>query len=108
MTPYEIDILLHYHCRGEDHEDVHRNPPVWRPTIDMFLQLDLLRQTRPEEQGRYPMVYTLTERGHAYCAALEAVPLPDAAWIVRWPAGNQIQLAASSAVGPAPDAGDQP
>lgn len=88
MTPYEIDVLLHYFCRGIDHPDIERNPPIWRPTIQRFINANLLRAGHERDQ---PLVaYVLTGRGMAYCEALQLVPLPAAAWIIRWPSDDGV------------------
>lgn len=80
MTPYEIDVLLHYYCRAVDHPDMERNPPVWKPTILQFVGEGLLAVATSKG-----MCYSLTERGQAYVDALQRVPLPRSAWIVDWP-----------------------
>jgi hypothetical protein len=80
MTPYEIDILLWYYARCEDHPDKVRNPPVWKPTIDGFLDANLLHIAVDPD-----CLYALTERGGVYVQALMRVPLPEPAWEVTWP-----------------------
>lgn len=86
MTPYEIDVLLWYHCRALDHPDMERNPPVWRPTITGFMEERLVRRVEVSEQNpTYPRCYSLTDRGRAYAESLQRVPLPVAAWITEWP-----------------------
>lgn len=35
--------------------------------------------------GHAVMCYTLTDRGLAYCEALQRVPLPEQQWVIRWP-----------------------
>jgi hypothetical protein len=94
VTPYEIGILLHYYCRCDDHEDMHRNPPVWRTTIERFIEDGLLRACTAEEERQraanktyVPQYYRATERLHAYCDALRTVPLPRQVWTVEWPTG---------------------
>lgn len=83
MTPYEIDVLLWYYARCEDHPDMVRNPPVWRPTIDGFKADNLL--TSGEELCTRGTCYSLTERGTAYVEALQRVPLPTSRWVIEWP-----------------------
>lgn len=81
MSPYEIHLLLHYYCRAEDHPDMQRNPPVWRPTIEAFLAADMLRVVPVDEQNlTYPMCYGLTSRGRFYVEALQRVPRPESRW----------------------------
>lgn len=84
MTPYEIDILLWYYARCEDHSDIQRNPPIWSPTIEMFLALKLLRLADPNGI-RKDVTYELAERGVEYVDALQSIPLPRATWVIDWP-----------------------
>lgn len=82
MTPYEIDVMLHYYTRVNDHECVATNPPIWRPTIDDFLGLGLL-----ELKASSDATYAITDRGKAYCEHLCAVQVPVCKW-VQPEAGN--------------------
>lgn len=79
MTPYEIDILLFYYARCEDHPDIVRNPPGWRVTVKSLIEQDLLTR---EERTEWNLAFRLTDRGTAYVDALQRVPLPRAAWLV--------------------------
>lgn len=81
MTSYEIRVLLHYYYSAEDHGDMSRNPPIWRPTIESFKENDLLTETH----RLAGVLYAITDRGRAYCEALQQVPLPEPQWIVRVP-----------------------
>lgn len=89
MTPFEIDILLWYHCRAEDHPVVTdgraRQEGLARETIQSFLDRGLLRLMAPRSDMQPRLAYALTDRGDAYCRALQLVPLPDARWHVDWP-----------------------
>lgn len=88
MTPYEIDILLWYYARCEDHPDIQRNPPIWSPTMSSFLQHELIQPS--DKNGiRKDMCYELTPRGVAYVEALQTVPLPRHQWVVDFPRTNQ-------------------
>ena len=78
MTPYEIDILLHYYSRAEDHEDIHRKPPIWQPTLRRFLDDELLQ---PTANGA-DVIYAISERGTAYVEALQRIPLPVQIWVI--------------------------
>lgn len=80
MTPYEMDILLYYHCRVDDHPDIERQPPVYTPTMQSLVADGLI--TLAGVEGRF---YEMTPRGHAYCESLKRVPLPRPAWITDWP-----------------------
>lgn len=71
MVPYEIDILLHYYSRCEDHEDIVRDPPVWRPTMLRFIEQGLIEHSPGDG-----VTYALTDRGKCYVEALQRVPLP--------------------------------
>jgi hypothetical protein len=81
MTPYEIGVMLHYYVSATDHEDAERNPPIWRPTIQRFLDDGLLKFVAPDERDqRYPTTYAITDRGRVYCYSLQLVELPVAVW----------------------------
>lgn len=90
MTPYEIEIMLHYHTTPNDHPDMGRNPPVWKPTIDGLMEKGLLLRT--DRQGR--SCYLATERGQVYVMALCDYPLPERAW--KLPAVPEQSVDASS------------
>lgn len=88
MSPYGIKILLHYYAIPEEHEDAQRTPPIWTSTIDDFLLEGLLRPSRPDEidPSRYATAtFQITERGRAYCDALQRVPLPVQVWVIPSP-----------------------
>ncbi len=76
MSPYEIDVLLWYHCRCVDHPDRLRVPPVWNPTIEKFFRDGLITHSENKE-----LAYELTEKGHFYVTeGLCKVPLPVSEW----------------------------
>jgi hypothetical protein len=76
VTPYEINILLHYYSRAEDHPDISRNPPIWRPTMFSFAERGLICD------GTHGVSYGLTDRGRAYIEALQRIPLPQQVWVM--------------------------
>lgn len=76
MNPYEIAVLLHYYVKCTDHPDIERTPPIWRPTIERFQSLDLLK-VGIEGAER---VYDLTDRGRVYIEKLLTIPLPEQSW----------------------------
>jgi len=80
VTPFEIDVLLWYHARAGDHPKMAENPPVWRPTINSFMELDLL-EPMPKDDRTWNACYRITERGDFYVRhGLCAVPLPEKTW----------------------------
>lgn len=84
MTPYEIDVMLHYYTRVNDHECVVTNPPVWRGTVEAFLELGLLAlAVQPSD-----VCYRITERGKAYCGHLCAVQVPVCKWVQPEPSNG--------------------
>ena len=78
MTPYEIDILLHYATCALDYPE--RWAPIYESTISSFLTEGLL------EVGKGgTATYVPTQRLLAYRDALESVPLPEQTWVTKWP-----------------------
>ena len=78
MTPFEIDILLHYATTRGDHPHMRNPPPIWRETIENFLAEGLLARGGTEEAGA---AYVATDRLRAYSDALQRVPLPVQVWV---------------------------
>lgn len=85
MSPYEIDILLWYHSRLEDHPDIDRNPPVWSETIKKFRAEQLLVDQVPPN-FKFPRCYEPTNRLHAYVDSICNVALPGSQWVTVYPA----------------------
>ncbi len=79
MTPFELDILLHYYGHADDHPVVARNPPIWKETRDAFREKGLLETDTTMESTA---TYRLTERGKAYIDAMLALPLPVQIWVM--------------------------
>ena len=83
MTPFELDILLHYYTRCEDHEVVHRHPPIWPETrAALFNEGVIERVPKSSLTENYTCTYRLTERGKAYIEYVLAVPLPVVKWVL--------------------------
>lgn len=78
MTPYELEILLHYYWHATDHPDMTNPTPLWRETIGKFLEQELLEQ----QADPCDALYTLTERGHVYMDAVLGVTLPERRWVM--------------------------
>lgn len=77
MTSFEIDILMHYATRADDHPLIGNPPPIWRSTIDKFLAYELL--THADEGAA--TCYVATDRLRAYVDALTSMPLPVKKWL---------------------------
>lgn len=98
MTPFELDILLHYYGCADDHPVIERNPPIWPETRNAFISEKLLEAEPCVAPPGYPQrTYRLTPRGRAYVKFVLAVPLPEQSWVLpdakAWP---EIPDAASS------------
>lgn len=83
MTPFELEILLHYYCHVDDCNAYLRNPPIWPETRDRFIADGLLGLVPTGEVS--DAVYRIMPRGRAFVDALQRVPLPQQTWTVRWP-----------------------
>jgi hypothetical protein len=76
MTPFELDILLHYYARADEHHAVVENPPIWRESRQWFIDSNLLKARTDLRANSYEV----TERGKVYIEAILALPLPVATW----------------------------
>jgi hypothetical protein len=77
MTPFEIDILLHYHTRGGDFRDGDFDAPIVRPTLEWLASAGLLR--RSEKLGQ---MYEGTDATAVFVEALCNVPAPELRWVM--------------------------
>lgn len=69
MTPYEINLLLHFHCVAGPWP--RKEAPLYEPVVNAFLASGLI------EDSPYPEAdYTTTERGKALVERLCAVGFP--------------------------------
>lgn len=84
MTPFEIDILMHYLTRANDYRDGDFSAPILPATMQSFVDQGLMTE-EPEDSSRR---FNLTERGIAYCESLQCVPLPVQRWVTVWPKGE--------------------
>ena len=81
MTPLEIKILLHYYTHADDYRKGDFSAPAVSDAIKYFayeLHPPLMK-VKSIPDGQY---YGLTDRGRAYCEALEALPLPEIRWVI--------------------------
>ncbi len=76
-TPFEIEILMHYHCHcGSDYRNGDFSAPALPGIIANFVQHGLIRKLRS--------VYYITNYGRKYVEALCSVPLPAKADETRY------------------------
>jgi len=73
MTPLQIDILLHYRCRGVDYREGDFSAPAVRDAIDEFLEFSGMLQESMDDGDKK---YELSDRGEFYVSALCDMPLP--------------------------------
>ena len=83
MSPLELDILLHYHTRGNEYADgdadVMTSQSV-RQAIDRFMNVDGMLQYRVRKHLGCGATYELTERAKVYVEHILSQPLPIATW----------------------------
>ena len=75
MTPYELEVLLWYYARGEDHP----HEIAGRERTTALEQLLRLQMIAPDNS---PLIYTVTERGKVYIEAIINTPLPEKRWVM--------------------------
>jgi hypothetical protein len=75
MTPYEINILMHYYTRG-DECDYEGDEPIAQETLDDFVARGWLKAGKKRR-------YDPTDKLECYCAALCMVPEP--VYAIEWP-----------------------
>jgi hypothetical protein len=83
MTTLEIEILLWYFCRAEDHKDAFNPPPSQKEAFARFVENGYLEDNSVDGQiGQGEMTYSPTEKLHVYCEALCKVPEPRQEWVI--------------------------
>lgn len=96
MTPFQIDIMLHYYTRADDWRNGDHSAPICKETFDWFLDQGLLTHANFHverfEDGTIKARWKLTDRGLAYVEAIKQVPLPEQAWVVPAQAERQFPL----------------
>ena len=80
MTPFELEVLMHYYVTPAPHRVELENPPVWAAMRDWFIAEDLLKART--ERTRGDGTYLVTERGAAYVEHVLQTPLPLQKWYV--------------------------
>lgn len=81
MTPLQIRIMLHYHYSPTDFKDC--AGPVVPTTIRDFYDAGML-----EDCPVVGVKTRITDKGRAYCKALECVPEPVCMWLI--PAADSV------------------
>lgn len=72
MSPYQINILLHYHCIPGDDPMRDKSPNFWDRTVGELVALGLMERCDTGRQS-----YQLTDRGTFYVEdGICRVPLP--------------------------------
>ena len=72
MTPYEIDLLIGFHCRANWQDGVNLDAPILEETLLKFMGAQLI-------QGP---IYTAGPALDCYMQALMAVPTPVQVWVI--------------------------
>jgi hypothetical protein len=74
MTPFEINLLLHFHCCAGPWP--RKDAPIYRPTVDKMFSDGLIEQSSLPDTD-----YQTTARGKAMVAHLCMVDLPVIKWV---------------------------
>ena len=73
MTPFELDILLHYYAQATEHPVVFENPPIWAETRNRLLDEGLLVKA-PSDYGA---TYKTGARANVLIEHIINLPLPE-------------------------------
>lgn len=76
MTPFELDILLHYYSSASEHEAVLNNVPIWPETREWFLRSGLLEPHASDHGASY----RTTEKARVFIEYIMSLPLPVQEW----------------------------
>jgi hypothetical protein len=74
MTPFEIEILLHYSCTSLPFR--HEDTPAFRSAISKLIDADVIVQNADKSYRGVPAALEV------YINALGAVPLPEKKWVI--------------------------
>lgn len=77
MTPFELDILLHYYARADQHRVVRENPPIWERT-----KVDMIKEELLKPSSFAAETFEIGERGKAYIEHILSIPLPVKQWVI--------------------------
>ena len=76
MTPFEIEIMLHYNSRVDDPDN--SDVQLFKSAVTWMLHEGLLSV----ESRRPNASYGITERGLTYVSSLQDLPLPVQVWVI--------------------------
>ncbi len=79
MTPFEIKLLLHIYTSVSRPDDC----SILEPTLRQFQSHGLIEPYEPSAPEYFR--WHATDKGKAFCAALQEVPLPTSQWVVEMP-----------------------
>ena len=83
FSPYELEVILWYHSRCEDWQDM--SVPIWRGVANKLIGLGLLEIVTANDTQYYAnnMSYKPTEKLHVYVDGLCNLNLPVQKWVIE-------------------------
>lgn len=95
MSPYQINILLHYYTSPQAHPSEQTGNALWHDTIQAFMEEKLMEPNplaSPPDLDYEPSIYRMTHRGQFYVSdGLCKVPLPEREWRIPMSGMNSEQ-----------------
>lgn len=76
MTPLQIEILMHYHCRTDDYRNGDFSASAVREAIDEFRNMGFLRDSGERR------IYEPSDGVRLYVETLCTIPLPVQRWVM--------------------------
>lgn len=83
MNLVELDLLIHYGFKSEDHPQIaaKRVAESYREGLQRLINLQLIRRCPVPPNSQLPQ-YQVTERGQIYLQMLQRMPLPTEQWAI--------------------------
>lgn len=81
MTPYEFSILLHYHVRCDEYDDL--GAPAFPDTFQWLIECGLL--AKRHVVSAHGSSYETTDKGRFWLDAALNTPLPEQRWVIPAP-----------------------
>lgn len=79
--PLELELLVHYHVMGVEHNRVETRNEQYMLGVQALLESGLIHPTKEGSGTRgYDASYVTTARGRAHVEAILNLPLPVAVW----------------------------